>query len=67
MLTPFKADDDIFRFGPGDLARCYATITGIWTYSVFDNAYEFLPRVTPGGGTPATADGTLAPNASACN
>lgn len=49
---PFKADDEIYLFVAGDVGACYATITGIWTYSAFDNQYEFLPLgVGTGTGT----------------
>ncbi len=48
----FKADDDIYRFVAGDANKCYASITGIWTYNAFDDQYMFLPRaVGTGTGT----------------
>ena len=61
-VTAFKADDDIYRFVAADLGDCYSTITGIWTYSVFENAYVFLPRA----GTGTAPDGTIAANPNAC-
>jgi hypothetical protein len=39
----FKADDDIHLLGAAAAGKCYGTITGIWTYSVYDSAYYFLP------------------------
>lgn len=48
--TAFKADDDIYRLVTADMNACYATITGIWTYNLFDNVYMFLP-LGPGTGT----------------
>ncbi len=62
--TMFKFDDDMYRFGADDLNDCFATITGVWSYNVFDNVYVFLPRAT---GMPAVPDGTLAPNPAVCN
>lgn len=48
----FKADDDIFKFVAGDASACYASITGIWTYTPFDKRYQFLPTgVGTGTGT----------------
>lgn len=50
--TVFKADDDIFKFAAGDASACYASITGIWTYTPFDKRYQFLPTaVGTGTGT----------------
>lgn len=38
----FKFDDDSFRItSPAD--TCYSSITGIWSYQVYDNAWYFLP------------------------
>jgi hypothetical protein len=65
----FKHDDDVYRFvdvsGNMNLGKCYSTITGIWTYSVFENEYLFLPRAAPGS-NPATPDGVLAANQADC-
>jgi len=65
----FKHDDDVYRFvdvsGNMNLGQCYSTITGIWTYSVFENEYLFLPRSAPGS-NPATPDGVLAANQADC-
>ncbi len=47
--TAFKADDDIYRFVAADADKCYATITGLWTYSIFENAYGFLPTAAGTG------------------
>jgi hypothetical protein len=49
--TKFFSDDDVYRLtDPVD--TCYASITGIWTYSVFSNTYGLLPTVAPvSGGT----------------
>ncbi len=52
----FQSDDDIYLLGTtGDGAAvntCYASITGIWTYLVFNDAYGFLPfAVGTGTGT----------------
>jgi hypothetical protein len=38
----FLSDDDILRL-TDPVGTCYATITGIWTYQVFDNKYGLLP------------------------
>ena len=65
-LTMFTHDDDIYRFVTADNGVCYATITGIWSYDVFNNKYIFLPR-TLAGSNPATPDGTVAGNAAVCN
>jgi hypothetical protein len=46
----FKADDDIFRLPAGDAGKCFASITGIWTYNAFADQYMFLPR-SSGTGT----------------
>jgi predicted extracellular nuclease len=48
--TTFASDDDILRVTDA-VGTCYATITGIWTYLVFDNAYGLLPISTTAGGT----------------
>ncbi len=63
--TAFKADDDIYRMVAANMGVCYSQITGIWSYSVFENAYIFLPRAAAGS-NPATIDGTVAPNATVC-
>lgn len=63
-VTAFKADDDIYRFVTADNGVCYSSITGIWTYSVFDNQYEFLPRRNAAG---TAVDGTVAASAAVCN
>jgi hypothetical protein len=39
----FLSDDDAFRLPATELNKCYASITGIWTFQVFDNAYGLLP------------------------
>lgn len=50
--VPFKSDDDIYRFVTADMSACYASITGIWTYTPFDMRYQFLPTaVGTGTGT----------------
>jgi hypothetical protein len=41
--TTFLSDDDVFRILDVEVGKCYATITGLWTYQVFDNVYGFLP------------------------
>jgi hypothetical protein len=61
--TPFTADDDIYRFVAADMGKCYSTITGIWSYSVFDNTYIFLPRAGTGTGP----DAVLAANQTDCD
>jgi len=66
-LTTFTHDDDIYRFVTADNGVCYATITGIWTYDVFNNVYYFLPRTLAGSSNPATPDGTIAANSAVCN
>ena len=66
-LTTFTHDDDIYRFVTADNGVCYATITGIWTYDVFNNVYYFLPRTLAGSSNPATPDGTIAGNSAVCN
>jgi hypothetical protein len=56
VTTTFKYDDDIFRIAAGDVVgTCYASITGIWSYQVYDNAWYFLPiaaGTTAGGSCP---------------
>ena len=48
--TAFLSDDDIFRLlDPVD--TCYATITGIWTYNIFEDRYGLLPISTTPNGT----------------
>jgi hypothetical protein len=50
--TKFLSDDDIFRLPTAEVNKCYASITGIWTYQVFSNAYGLLPlAVGTGTGT----------------
>lgn len=50
--TTFLSDDDVFRLPAAELNKCYASITGLWTYQVFDNTYGFLPlAVGTGTGT----------------
>jgi hypothetical protein len=39
--TAFLIDDDIARLDAADLNKCF-TLTGIWTYQVFDNKYGML-------------------------
>jgi len=62
--TNFKSDDDIYRMVAANMGVCYSSITGIWSYSVFENAYIFLPRATAVSGN--TIDGTVAPIATVC-
>lgn len=56
--TMFFTDDDIFRLTetPSTSAPvCFASITGIWSYQVFNNGYALLPTadgVTTGGNCP---------------
>lgn len=38
----FLSDDDIYRLEASDVGKCF-TMTGIWTYQVYDNAYGLLP------------------------
>ncbi|HLL20781.1 MAG TPA: hypothetical protein VK427_01560 [Kofleriaceae bacterium] len=40
--TAFLSDDDILRLVGADENGCF-TLTGIWTYQVFNNAYGLLP------------------------
>lgn len=47
--TKFASDDDILRL-TDVVGTCYATITGIWSYQVFDNRYLFLPISNTAGG-----------------
>lgn len=51
--TTFKTDDDIFLVTSAT-NTCFASITGVWTYLVYENAYGFLPIAagTPGGVCP---------------
>ncbi len=51
----FKADDEVLIIPMADTGKCYASITGIWTYTVFDNRYQFLP-IAAGTGTGTCAD-----------
>jgi hypothetical protein len=46
----FKADDDILLLPQSEQSKCYSSITGIWTYQVFENRYQFLP-IAIGEGT----------------
>jgi hypothetical protein len=49
--TKFLSDDDILRLVPADVGKCF-TMTGIWTYSGFDDKYGLLPITkteTPAG------------------
>jgi hypothetical protein len=48
--TKFAIDDDIYRL-PGAAGTCYASVTGIWTYNVYNNVYAFLPTSKVDGGT----------------
>lgn len=38
----FKFDDDSYRI-TSPAGTCYSSITGIWSYQVYDNAWYFLP------------------------
>jgi hypothetical protein len=51
--TMFFTDDDIFRITDTPPV-CYSTITGIWSYQVFNNGFALLPTAagTPGGTCP---------------
>lgn len=49
--TTFLSDDDILRLPAADVGKCYATVTGIWTYQVYSNAYGLLPISATGTGT----------------
>lgn len=40
--TTFLSDDDIMKLEDADLNKCF-TMTGIWTYQVFDDEYGLLP------------------------
>ncbi len=46
--TTFKTDDDIFLV-TSTAGTCFATITGIWTYLPYENAYGFLPTAVGTG------------------
>lgn len=48
--TDFFADDDIYRFVATEAGKCYASITGIWTWNNTKMAYGFLP-LAAGTGT----------------
>jgi hypothetical protein len=52
--TSFKFDDDAFRITGATVGTCYASITGVWSYQVYDNAWYFLPTAqgTTGGTCP---------------
>lgn len=50
--TSFLSDDDIFQMPDVPLGTCFATITGIWTYQVIENAWALLPT-GPGVGVGA--------------
>lgn len=48
--TTFVSDDDILRLQAADVGKCF-TITGLWTYQVYSDAYGLLPITkveTPG-------------------
>lgn len=52
IATAFKGDDDVFRFvaTPTDpTGTCYASITGFWTYQVFEDEYMFIPTAAGTG------------------
>jgi hypothetical protein len=40
--TTFASDDDILRLLAADVNKCF-TITGLWSYNVFDDVYALLP------------------------
>jgi hypothetical protein len=44
--TKFLIDDDIILLTDA-VGTCYASITGIWTYQVFNNAYGLYPTAAP--------------------
>jgi predicted extracellular nuclease len=46
----FLTDDDTLRL-PDPVNTCFASVTGIWTYQVFENTYAFLPISGTGTGT----------------
>jgi hypothetical protein len=46
-----KTDDDIALLTTAN--ACYASVTGIWTYLVYENAWGFLPLTASGTGTGA--------------
>ncbi|MBX3161924.1 MAG: hypothetical protein KF773_38540 [Deltaproteobacteria bacterium] len=48
--TKFLTDDDTLRL-PDAVNTCFASVTGIWTYQVFENVYAFLPLSGTGTGT----------------
>lgn len=48
--TAVKTDDDINLLG-GTAGTCFASVSGIWTYLVYENAWGFLPLTTTGTGT----------------
>jgi hypothetical protein len=48
--TKFLSDDDVLRL-TDPVGTCYSTVTGIWTYQVFDNKWGLLPISTTPGGT----------------
>jgi hypothetical protein len=55
--TEFTYDDNIFQIpedGAHDVSTCYASISGIWSYNVYDNVFYFLPTAdgTTGGSCP---------------
>ena len=49
--TVLKTDDDIALLNTAN--ACYSSITGVWTYLVYENAWGFLPLTATGtaGGT----------------
>ncbi len=48
--TTFETDDDVLRL-TDDAGTCYASVTGIWSYQVFDNVYALFPISKTDGGT----------------
>ena len=40
--TKFMSDDDILRLLDADVGKCFDFV-GLWTYSIFENKYGFLP------------------------
>ena len=47
----FKTDDDIATTPIGPANTCYASVTGVWTYLVYENAWGLLPLTATGTGT----------------
>ncbi len=47
--TTFLVDDDAFRLPEAEAGKCYASVTGFWSYQPFDDKYGFYPTAVGTG------------------